>query len=150
MATSMPTSPVTPAIRRPLGVTVVTILTWLAAIGDVIAGIAFMAEADDHSLRADLGMTETELRWYGGAVIVIGIVTALVAIGLGRGARWARGLVGVLMVIRIGGAVYALTQISWADQRNESLSAIGQIVISGLILWVLYGNKADAYFGRER
>jgi hypothetical protein len=150
MATSMPTSPRVPVIRRPFGVTLVTILTWAAAIADVVAGITFMSEAEDHALRHDLGMTETELRWYGGALIVLGIVTALVAIGLGRGARWARGLVTVVMALRVAGAVYALTQISWENQRNESLSAIGEIVVSGLILWILYSNRADAWFGRER
>ena len=150
MATSFPTTPVTQAVRRPFGVTIVTLLTWLVALMDIAAGIAFAANAEDRSVRHDLGMTETELRSYGVALIVFGVVTAFVAIGLGRGARWARALVAFIMVLHIAGAVYALTQVSWESQRNESLSAISQIVISGLILFVLFGNKADRYFERNR
>ena len=146
MATSMPSAPLTPAVSRPFGVTLVTILTWLAALADVVVGIAILANAEDHALRHDLGATETELRWYGAVLIGIGIVTALVALGLGRGARWARTLVGIVMVVRIAAAIYAITQVSWENQRNESLSAIGQIVLSGLILWLLYSRRADRYF----
>ena len=150
MATSFPTTPLTPAVRRPFGVTIVTLLTWLVAVTDIAAGIAFAANAEDRSVRHDLGMTETELRSYGVALIVVGVLTALVAIGLGRGSRLARALVAFIMVLHVGGAVYALTQISWEDQRNESLSAIWQIAISGLILFVLFGNKADRFFEQRR
>jgi len=149
MATSYPT-PVTPAVRRPFGVTIVTFLTWLAALMDIAAGIAFAANAEDRSVRHDLGMTETELRSYGVALIVVGVLTARVAIGLGRGSRLARALVAFVMVLHIAGAVYALTQVSWESQRNESLSAIGQMVVSGLILFVLFGNRADRFFEQRR
>lgn len=147
MATSFPASPrSTLPVSRPIGVTLIVILTWLAAIGDVIGGFVLIADADSRSMRHDLGMTEMEIRWYGIFLVGIGIVTALVAIGLGRGASWARGLVAIVMGVRIVSALYALTQVSWENQRSTAVGTLTEIAISALVLFVLYGQRADRYF----
>lgn len=133
-------------VRRPFGVTIVVLLTWLSALGDFVAGAVLLGGAGSHSMRHDLGLTETEMRWSGGAAIVLGLVTVMVALGLGRGARWARFLVAVLMLTHIVGAVWAITQLDWDEQRSSGLSAVGQIVVSLLILMLLFGRKGDRFF----
>ena len=148
MATSFPTSP-TPlgrAVPRPFGVTLVVVLTWLAAIADFVGGIAMLANAEDRSLRHDLGLTVTEMRWTGGVMIALGVITVLVAYGLGRGANWARALIALVMCLHIASAVYALTQVSWENQRGEAWSAITQVAISLLILLVLFSARSDRWF----
>jgi hypothetical protein len=148
MATSFPTAP-TPmgrAMPRPFGVTLVVVLTWLAAIADFIGGIALLVNADDRSMRADLGLTENEMRWSGAAMIALGVITVLVAYGLGRGAGWARALIAIVMCLHIASAVYALTQVSWEDQRSESVSALVQVGFSLLILMVLFSARSDRWF----
>ena len=148
MATSFPTAP-TPmgrAVPRPFGVTLVVVLTWLAAIADFVGGIALLANAEDRSMRHDLGLTVTEMRWTGGVMIALGVVTVLVAYGLGRGANWARGLIAIVMCLHIAAAVYALTQVSWEDQRSESVSALVQVGFSLLILMVLFSARSDRWF----
>lgn len=148
MATSFPTAP-TPmgrAVPRPFGVTLVVVLTWLAAIADFIGGIAILANADDRSMRSDLGLTVTEMRWTGGVMIALGVITVMTAFGLGRGANWARALVAIVMCLHIASAVYALTQISWESQRNEAWSAISQVGIALLVLLVLFSARSDRWF----
>lgn len=145
MATSF-SSPMVGPVRRPFGVTLVVVLTWLSALGDFVAGAVLLGGADSDSMRHDLGLTETEMRWSGGAAIVLGLITVLVALGLGRGARWARFLVALVMLTHIVGAVWAMTQLDWDEQRNSGLSAVGQIVVSLLILMLLFGKKADRFF----
>ena len=152
MATSFPgsPSPIGRAISRPFGVTVVVVLTWLAALADFIGGIALLATADDRAMRHDLGLTVTEMRWSGGVMIALGVVTALIAYGLGRGANWARVLVAIVMCLHIASAVYALTQVSWQDQRSEAWSSIVQVIISLLILMVLFSARSDRWFDARR
>jgi hypothetical protein len=149
MATSFPTAPLVGPVRRPLGVTLVVILTWLAAIGDLIGGVALLAGADDRSMRSDLGLTETEMRWSGGVMLVLGLITVLVAIGLSRGSRFARFLVAVVMIAHIAGSVWAMTQLDWDDQRSTGVSAIIQVALSLLVLGLLFGEKADRFFLRD-
>ena len=148
MATPYPTAP-TPmgrAVHRPFGVTVVVVLTWLAAIADFIGGIALLANAEDRSMRYDLGLTIDEMRWAGGFMIALGVVTVLIAYGLGRGANWARALVAIVMAFHIASAVYTLTQVSWESQRNEAWSAISQVAIALLVLLVLFSARSDRWF----
>ena len=146
MASSFPTAPMVGPVRRPLGVTLVVLLTWLSAIGDFIGGAALLAGADDRSMRADLGLTKVEMRWSGGVVLGLGVVTVLVAIGLSRGSRFARFLVALVMVAHTVGAVWAMTQLDWDEQRSTGVSAIIQVVLSLLVLALLFGKKADRFF----
>lgn len=60
MATSFPTTPMVGPMRRPFGVTLVVILTWLSALGDFIAGAVFLGGAGSHSMRHDLGRKKAD------------------------------------------------------------------------------------------
>jgi uncharacterized membrane protein (DUF2068 family) len=148
MATSFPDTPnpMGRAVPRPFGVTVVVALTWLAAIADFVGGIALLAHAEERAMRHDLGLTATEIRWAGGVMIALGVITVIVAYGLGRGAQWARGLIAILMCLHVASAVYALTQVSWEDQRNEAWSSVSQVGIALLVLLVLFNARSDRWF----
>ncbi|HEY8544271.1 MAG TPA: hypothetical protein VIL36_04455 [Acidimicrobiales bacterium] len=151
MATSFPSAAPSPmdrarAVARPAGVTIVVILTWLSALADVLGGVGFLANAEDRSMRHDLGLTTAEMRWSGAVMIALGVVTALVAYGLGRGADWARTVVALVMCLHIVSAVFALTQVSWESQRNEAWAAIAQVGLSLLVILALFSARADRWF----
>jgi hypothetical protein len=134
------------AMPRPFGVTLVVVLTWLAAIADFVGGVVLLTDAEDRAMRHDLGLTVDEMRWSGAVMIALGVITVLVAVGLGRGANWARALVAIVMCLHIASAVYSLTQVSWENQRDEAWSALGQVGISLLVLLVLFSARADRWF----
>ncbi len=128
-------------VRRPAGVTFVVILTWLSALLDLVGGgvlvwVSFSADV------AETGVTDQELRIYGGTLLAVGLLTAAVALGLAAGSQLSRVLVYVLMLARVAVAAYALATIGDLTRWQ----AIGQIVGAVLIMLMLSTPRASAFF----
>lgn len=127
--------------RRPASVTLVMILTWIVAIFTVIGGLLFLLA--DAATLLDAGLSKGEANTYGVVEIVLGIVIALVAIGLGNGNNFSRFLVSLLMVLRIGLSVWVAVAL-WGYAGFWAVVAAG--VISLLVLVMLWNAKASAFF----
>ncbi len=130
-----------PAARRPAGVTFVVVLTWLSALVDMIGGgvlVWLSFSAGD----LDVDVTAQQLQIYGGTLLGVGLVTAAVALGLAAGSQVSRVLIYVLMLARIAAAVYALRTLD----ELAHWQAIGQIVGAGLIVLMLSTPRASAFF----
>jgi uncharacterized membrane protein (DUF2068 family) len=109
--------------HRPLGVTVIAILT-------LIAGIAFIA--------------------IGAALLVVGIGFALIAIaiayfvmayGLWKGKSWAWTITLILSVI---GIIFAIASIAAGN-----IGAVFHIIINAVIIYYLYRPNVKAFFGKS-
>ncbi|WP_062384949.1 hypothetical protein [Demequina iriomotensis] len=127
--------------RRPAGVTFVVILTWVAAITDLVTGAAFVWLSLNLE-GVDIALTESELRGYGFALLATGLLAAAFALGLAAGSQLSRVLVMLLMAGRIAAAIYASSVLGDLVRWQ----ALGQGVGSALVIAALATPSAFAYF----
>lgn len=127
--------------RRPGTGTLVMVLTWIVAVLTITSGVLFLL-ADASALLA-AGLSWSAANTYGVMAIVLGVVIALVAVGLGNGNSLARFLVSLLMVLRIGVAVWAAVML-WGYSGFWAVAFAG--LVSLLVLLMLWGAKANAFF----
>lgn len=143
---------------RPASVTVVMVLAWIAAVLAILAGIALLVTRFALTVPAvvqAVGTGAVVLVHPGGltlivlgiAYLVIGLITASAASGLGRGNPAARVLVAVMMVAQL---VVALLSLFTAGYRPASVvsSAAWDLVIAVLVLALLYNARANRFFAR--
>jgi hypothetical protein len=126
--------------RRPGGVTLIAVLTWLGGALDVIGGIALLFNHDSLTLRADWG-GESSLITVAIVSILLGIVVLLVARGLLRGSAGARVLVTIVQLLAIVG--YAIT--AFLVPVDFALNAIGALV-SLIVIILLWTGRASDFF----
>lgn len=129
-------------VRRPAGVTLVAALTWIAAFVDVVVGTALVLISFSGSMLTQIGSPAADVRVNGLASIAIGLLTGLIASGLSRGKNSSRVLVIVLMAMAIVAAAYGL----WAIQGFTVWTGAAQIALAVVIISVLSGKRASAYF----
>ena len=132
----------TPVQKRPITVTLVVILAWITAIANIIVGLFLLFGADDAGLIADYSDSVVSARWLGVVGILYGIIVAVVANGLAKGGQFSRFIVSLLMILRILGDVFLLAQ--WGGAYVGS--AIFNIVLSLIILFLLWNSKASRFF----
>jgi len=131
------------AVRRPGGVTFVIALTWLVAFLSMVSG--FMAILGDEAPIGGSILDSGASVAVGWAEVVVGALTALVAIGLAARSALARLLVTALMIVRVAGAIWIAFE--FAGQGGLLASAlIGGFAV--LILLLIWNGPADAYFNR--
>jgi hypothetical protein len=129
------------AARRPAGVTFVVVVTWLVAFASMVRGFLALFGVDAVFEGTDL--TGSDVTVSGWVEIILGVVTAMVAIGLAGGSSLARLLVTALMVLRIVAAVW--TAITFSGLGGILASAlIGGLAT--LVLLLLWNYRADQFF----
>ena len=133
-------SPAAPA-PRPGSVTVVMVVTWIVAILTVLGGVLFLVMGD--AALAEAGISDSTATTYGIVELVLGAVIALVAIGLGNGNNFSRILVSILMVVRLGVAIWAGV-VLWGSGGFWSVVIAGLMAL--LVLALLWNDRANAFF----
>jgi uncharacterized membrane protein HdeD (DUF308 family) len=108
--------------HRPLGVTIVAVLT-------AIGGLIF--------LGSGLGLL---IIGFGFILLVLGIAYLVMAYGLWNGRGWAWTITLILSVI---GIVVAIASIVAGN-----VSAIISIIIHAVVIYYLYRPNVKAYFGK--
>lgn len=136
-------SPWTTTHRRPAGVTFVASITMIVAFLSMVRGFLMIA-GQDSVLAEDLPGISTST--YGWVELVFGVLTALVGIGLFRGAGWSRLLVTALMVVRMVAAFWAAVN---ANGLAWLLAAILVGALALLVVLLLWNGRADAWFTRS-
>lgn len=116
--------------NRPVGVTIVAIIAWLAGLLQIIGSIIMIIGGVFVTWTALVG-------WFS---LVIGIITMMVGVGLWRGNSTARTIAAVVFVINIALAVFSL----FGGESLWSAIASGGLSVIGLIM--LYTKAASAYF----
>ena len=107
---------------RPLGVTIIAILTILGGVGLLASGIATLV----------VGI--------GAGLIILGIAYFVVAYGLWKGKGWAWIITLILSVI---GVISGIASIAFGN-----VGGIFNIIISAVILYYLYRPNVKAFFGK--
>jgi hypothetical protein len=143
--------------KRPIGVTIIAILTIIGGIALLIGGLVFIAfggilsavsseggstEAAD---IAALGMVPMIL---GIGMVIIGIIYLIVSYGLLKGKGWAWTITIIVMIIGI--VIQIISAISTGLLTSSLTSAVAThiigIIISGIIIFYLYRPHVRAYF----
>lgn len=129
--------------RIPLGISVITILMFIAAILEIAAGVFMLIETSEVAEIADIA--EATITGTAIGLIVVGVIIGLLAFGLRSGSNGVRLVIGVVMGLRIVFSIYAI--IALPALRFEGV-ATGVIAI--VILYLLYGNEESKAFFEGR
>ncbi|MDO8147278.1 MULTISPECIES: hypothetical protein [Isoptericola] len=128
-------------VTRPGSVTFVVVLTWLVAIASVVGGVLMLLATDE--VLADAGIGASDAPVYAWVEIALGLVVALVAVGLGNGNRFSRFLVTLLMALRVVLSLWVV--IVWGEYAGF-WSALLSGLFALLIIVMLWNARANAFF----
>jgi hypothetical protein len=128
--------------RRPIGVTLIVLLTVVSGLLSLIAGLLIVALHNNADLIRRSDESSRSLLVIGIASAVVGLVYLLVARGLAHGNGFSRFIVGLFNVLElIGGAYLAIDKRD--DVRTHGLVSA---LFALLILLMLYSRRANAFF----
>lgn len=132
-------------MKRPVLVTVIGVIALLGGIAQAVFGLVLFGLRNDATFLADAKIESSSVTSLAIGSIVIGALTALLAIGLLRGSRLSRAFLGVIEVAGIAFGAWALIALD----SSHRAGAIGSIVGSVIVLYFLFGTaKAKAFFER--
>ena len=121
--------------HRPLGVTIIAILTAIGGMVFLATGIAGVVSAP---FLSDLGGVAAAT---GIISLLLGIAYFVMAYGLWKGKRWAWTITLILSVI---GIILAIASIALGN-----VGAIVSIIIHGVVIYYLYRPNVKAFFGKQ-
>ena len=132
-------------MKRPVFVTIVGSLGIVLGTAQGALGLAVIALHISGARTEVVNFKSGTAVAIGVACIVVGVLGVLFAIGLLRGSRVARGLLGISQLAQIGVSIYTLAALD-ASRRP---GAIGGIVVALVVLYFLFGtDKAKAFFAK--
>ena len=120
---------------RPLGVTIIAILTIIGGIGFLISGITAVGVAP---FLPDLGILSAAI---GAVLIALGIAYFVMAYGLWKGKGWAWTITLVLSFI---GIVLGIASIV-----TGNIGALFHLVINIIVVYYLYRPNVKIFFGKS-
>ncbi len=130
--------------RRPFLLSVITFIMIVSAVLSILSGILLLVERNDDDFLVEVDETSSTITNIGVGLIGSGVISFLLAMGLRRGSRLARAIVGIYEVLVIAGAIYTLVAL----KDEYRVSAIVTIGLSVLILYYLYGREASRQYFR--
>ena len=143
-------------MKRPVSITIVVVLQWVAAIVAVIGGFSLIAAAYEMHQEGIATQIEGALVNQGivdisGKTVVVGVFVAgilllaiafvrvMVATYLAKGRGWARIVVAVFALVNLAAGLAYLFEGMW-------LNAVGIVVIELLVLYLLFNAQSSAFF----
>ena len=142
-------------MKRPISLTIVVVLQWVAAVVGIISGFDLIAAALEMSQKGVAQQIEGALVSQGvvditGGFVVEGVFVAgafllaiaflrvMVALYLARGHRWARTVVTVLVALSlVGGAAYLF--------QGFVLRFTLTVIVDIVVLWLMFNASSSAY-----
>jgi hypothetical protein len=133
-------------MKRPVLVTVIGIIGIVGGVAQTVFGAILVGLRNDEKFLADADIKSSAATAIAITCIIVGLLTVLFAIGLLKGNRVARGLLGVSEVAQAGLGVYGLVALD----ASRRASSIGSIVGALVVLYFLFGtDKAKAFFAKH-
>ncbi len=127
---------------RPTSVTVAIAVGWISVLLDAVGGVALIVLAGNADVTSALGADESTARTIGIVGLVLAAILALVVYLLSQGSTIARMLVTIVMLVRIGFAVWAIVAFG-THQLTEAIVSMAVAVTAIVLLW---NDKANAFF----
>ena len=132
-------------MKRPIAVTILSIVMFLTGLLQLLIGGVAIAQRNDDQFLADAQASTSEVTSLGLALLIVGAVSLLVAIGLWQASRIARVVAALTAVGQIATGIYTIVQLDSSEQST----GIGMIIGSVILLYLLFGtDKAKEFFAR--
>jgi hypothetical protein len=128
--------------KRPAGVTLVAVITWIIGALQVIGGVLLLIGLATSNALLIAG-DRTWLTVYAVVAIVIGVVVVAVAGGLRRGRNSSRVIVTIALLLSIVGAVFTAITLP-----AEQLGSIVTAFLDLIAIILLYTGRASDFFRR--
>lgn len=133
-------------MKRPVLVTIIGIIGIIGGAFQAVFGALLLGLRNDEQFLADAKIESGSATAIAIACIVVGVLTVVFSIGLLKGNRLARLLLGISEVAQLGLGIYALVALDSARRA----SAVGSIVSALIVLYFIFGtDKAKAFFARR-
>ena len=132
-------------MKRPVMVTIIGVLMVLAGLSQLVLGGVMMANRNDVKFLADANATSSTVTGVAVGLLLVGTLSILLSIGLFKGSRLSRDLIGALEAAQVAMGVYTVVAL---DSSHRS-GGVGTIVGGLIVLYFLFGtDKAKAYFAK--
>lgn len=126
--------------RRPGGVTLVAVLTWISGLLDIFSGTILLFQTSRSATVEQFG-GESQLVASALLTILIGVVIIVVAIGLLRGNNASRIVITIFEMLSIIGSVFLA--IAYPAGAIAEYFSIALAVIVLILLWT---RRASEFF----
>ncbi|MBU6317103.1 MAG: hypothetical protein KGR47_11390 [Acidobacteria bacterium] len=132
-------------MKRPVLVTIIGVIGIVGGVGQTLFGAVLLGLRNDQTFLTDAKIESGTATAIAIVCMVVGVLSVVFSIGLLRGSRVARGLLGISQTAQIALSVYTLATLD-ASRRP---GAIGTIVTGLIVLYFLFGtDKAKAFFAK--
>lgn len=126
---------------RPLGITIIAIILAVSGVFQVLVGMEALGVTS-----LGLGAVAEAAGISGGAQVIGGVLSIIVAGGIFTLAGWAWILAVVVLFIRIAVDIFAV--VTHGAGSTLGIGAITNLVVSAVILWYFQRPGIKAAFGR--
>ena len=126
---------------RPIGITIIALVLVVSGVLQLLIGTEGLGITN-----FGLGGAVTDAGISGWGSVTSAVLTIIVAGGLFTLAGWAWTLAVVVMGIRILVDLFAI--LTQGAGSNLGIAAIGNVVVSGIILWYFMRPGVKSAFGR--
>ena len=142
--------------HRPLGITIIAILTIIGGIGFLASGIRALAVApflsnvniSSSNISPSAGTTTTIPQGLVGlsagigvVLIALGVAYFVMAYGLWKGKGWAWTITVILSFIGIALGIVSIVTV-------QNIGAIFHLIINAVVVYYLYRPHVKAFFGK--
>lgn len=129
--------------RRPLGVSLVSLVMIVFAVLQIGAGIVMLVQRNDDDLLEAVEASSNDVTTMGVVGIIAGAIALIVGLALRNGARWARNLVGLIAIANVAILVWAAIAYHHVHWYN----VLWPTVIYALLAGYLFSDEdAKSYF----
>jgi hypothetical protein len=133
-------------MKRPVLVTVIGVVAVLGGLAQAGFGVLLYTLRNDAQFLSDANITTDKVTPIAIAAIVVGVLTVVFAIGLLKGSRLSRDVVGLMELLQIGVGIYVIASLD----SSHRATAIGNIVGAVIVLYFLFGTeKAKTFFAKS-
>jgi len=133
-------------MKRPVIVTIIGVLGIISGIGQAIFGAVVIGMRNKATFLDEANLKAGSALAIGVVFLIVGILTFVFALGLLKGSRVARGLLGISEVAQLAAGIYGVAALG----SSHRASAISTIVGALIVLYFLFGtDKAKAFFAKS-
>jgi hypothetical protein len=130
--------------KRPGVITLIGVIMLIQATLTIVGGIVVLALNTQDRIIEETGLSSTELVTSGVVSLVVGGIVLIITLALLGGSRVARVIVTIVQVIVVAGAAWSM----FTHHTGAFVFAgLLQVAIAIFVLWALYNEKADEFYG---
>jgi hypothetical protein len=130
-------------IRRPFGVSLLSLLIVLGGILDIISSIFLLADSNDDDLLSELDVTSDDVTTYAWVTIIAAIIVIIVGYALRMGANWARLVIGIIALFRLASLIWVVASYHAVHWYHALWPTAIYLLVAG---YLFFDKDAKAYY----